>query len=63
MNKGIETEDLITSLRAISGLLSILWEATDGNEAVCDSVYGIREYLDGVIERVEKTQRPNYEEG
>ncbi len=50
----IEMEDIVASLHAVNGMLSILWEAVDGNDAVSDSVYGIRELVSATTDKLEE---------
>ena len=47
-----DLEEVLNKFHAVSGMLSLLWEATEGNEAVCDSVYGIRTLLNGALEEL-----------
>ena len=51
--KNVEMEDVLSSLHAVMGMLTILWEAVDGHAAVEESVYGIREYLGSTIDKLE----------
>lgn len=47
-----DLEEVLCKFHAVSGMLSLLWEATEGNVAVCDSVYGIRALLNGALEEL-----------